>query len=96
MSDPLVRTTGVEIRRAVRLEHMLQVPLPQDDDVIKTLAPCTSQKSLARGVHRRRAGCGHEQLDASTLCDTIKGLPILLVAVADDDLRAMTEGRNVS
>ncbi len=47
LSGPLVRPCDVEIVEAVLLQHVLEVPLAEEHDVIETVAPDAPEKSLA-------------------------------------------------
>ena len=53
LSDPLVRPCDIEIVEAVLLQHVLEVPLAEDDNVIEAVAPDAPEKSLANGIHER-------------------------------------------
>ena len=64
LSDPLVRPCDVEIVEAVLLEHVLDVPLAEDDNVIETVAPDAAEKSLANRIHERGSHGGAEHADA--------------------------------
>jgi hypothetical protein len=46
LTDPLVRTTGIEIAGPEFSKNVLQVPLSENDHVIETLLPGAAQKSL--------------------------------------------------
>gem|GEM_PF-5201634 len=47
LSDPLVRSRGVEIPKAILLEHLTEVPFAENNHVVETLATHAAEKSLA-------------------------------------------------
>jgi hypothetical protein len=60
LSDPLVRPCDVEIVEAVLLQYALKVPLPEDDDVIETVAPEAAEKSLANRIPEHQGSFLHD------------------------------------
>jgi hypothetical protein len=51
LTDPLMRTTGVEILLCVASQHVSQMVFTEDDDVIQTFPSYSSKKSFADGIH---------------------------------------------
>jgi hypothetical protein len=92
LSDPLVRPCDVEIVEAVLLQHVLDVPLAKDDDVIETVAPDAAEKSLANRIHERGLDCRPKNPHAGALCGTVEVGAELAVVVADDELGPGAEG----
>ncbi len=79
---------------AVLLQHVLEVPLAEDDDVIEALAPDAAEESaLANGIHERSSDCRPKNADGSALCGTVEVGTELPVVVADDELAPEAEWR---
>src|SRR5882724_2539056 len=93
LSDPLVRPCDVEIVEAVLLQHVLDVPLAEDDDVIETVAPDAAEKSLANRIHEWRLDCRPKNAHAGALCNTVEVGAELALVVANDELGPDAEGR---
>jgi hypothetical protein len=72
------------------------VPLGQDDDVIEALPPHASEESLAHRVHERRLDRGAQKANAGASGDAIERRTELVVAVADDEVRSLSERRRVA
>ena len=92
LSDPLMRPSDVEIVEAVLLQHVLEVPLAEDDDVIEALAPDAAEKSLANGIHERSMNGRPKNADAGALCGMVEVGAELAVVVANDELRPGAKG----
>ena len=86
LADPLVRTRGVEIPKAVLAEHSLEVALAQDDHVIEAFAAHAAKESFARRVHERGSHGGAEHADAGALRGAVEVGTELTVVVSDDAL----------
>jgi len=95
LSDPLVRPRDIEVTEAVLLQHVLDVPHAEDDDVIETVAPDAAEKSLANRIHERSSECGPKNAHAGALCGTVEVGAELAVVVADDELGPGAEGRSL-
>ena len=88
LPNSLVRACEVEIAEAVLLQHVLEVPLAQDYDVIETVAPDAPEKSLANRIHERSLDRRPKNVDAGTGRGTVEVGAELVVVVADDELGA--------
>ncbi len=70
--------------------------LAEHENLIEALSAHASQKALAHGIRSRRS---HGRLDNScshSAGSSVEFLPVLVVAIADDEPRADAEGRGVS
>jgi len=92
LADPLVRTRGVEIPKAVLAEHSLEVALAQDDHVIEAFAAHAAKESFARRVHERGSHGGAEHADAGALRGAVEVGTELTIVIADDELGPEAEG----
>src|SRR5260370_29569843 len=54
LAESLVRPRLVEVAEGIFPQHVYQVALAQDDQVVDTLAPHAPKESLAHGIHQRR------------------------------------------
>jgi hypothetical protein len=95
LSDPLVRPCDVEIVEAVLLQHVLDVPLAEDDDVIETVAPDAAEKPLANGIHERSLNGRPKNADAGALRGAVEVGTELTVVVSDDELGPDAEGSSL-
>ena len=95
LTQSLVRPHRPVIANVLR-EHGLQVTLTQNDDVIEGLSAYTSKKALARRIHERRLDGRANDANASPLRHAVEVGAVLVVPVADDELRAVTERRDVT
>jgi hypothetical protein len=81
--EPLMRSSMIEIGDILANET-IQMALPQDQHVIQTLSPHTTNEAL---TNRIRFGCSHRRsydLDAPPLGYLCETLPILAVIVSDE------------
>ena len=92
--DALVRPAGVVVV-AVLTEHALKVVLPEDEDMIETLASHGADQAFAvrvrLGCHRGRA----DHPNAGTLRDIVEDRSELGIVVAEEELRPLPEGRQL-
>ncbi len=51
LRDPLVRATRIE-KSAVFKEHVIEMPVAKNDDVIQAFAPGTTEESFANRIGR--------------------------------------------
>jgi hypothetical protein len=70
--------------------------LGQDEDVIEALAADTSQESFAHRVHQRCLDRGAQKARTCALGDAVELRTELVIAVAEDELRPLSEGRRVA
>jgi hypothetical protein len=92
LSYPLVRARGVEIPKAILLEHLTEVPFAEDNNVVETLAPDAAEKPLAKRIHERSLNCRPKNVDAGTGRGATEIGAELAVVVADDELGPDAEG----
>jgi hypothetical protein len=95
LPDPLVRTRAVEIVEAVFLQHVLEVPLCEDDDVIEALSADAAEKSLANRIHERSLNGRPKNADTGTGGGAAEVSAELAVVVANDELGSGAEGRGL-
>ena len=67
----------------IRLENTVELPLMQDQQVIKTFLTNTSQEPLTDGIGSRRVIGGFENLDVTCPRHTVKARPELTVVIAN-------------
>jgi hypothetical protein len=96
LPNSLVRACEVEIAEAVLLQHVLEVPLAEDHDVIETVAPDAAEKSLANRIHERSLDRRPKNVDAGTGRGATEIGAELAVVVADDELGSSAEGRGLT
>lgn len=66
-----MRSTCVKVAD-VLIEHGAQVSLPEDDDVVETLAADATQEAFACGVHERCSDRGLEHANAHAFGDAVE------------------------
>ena len=72
--------------RHIRLEHALELPLLQDQQVVQAFLPYTPQKAFADGVGAFRVNRRFEQLDATGRRHSAETGSILAVVITDQIL----------
>jgi hypothetical protein len=87
---------GVEIPQSELFENTAQVALPQDDHVVEALLPDAAQKSLYDRVHQGGPHCRLDDPNARPFRDPIELSPVLVVPVADDELRPLCQWSGVA
>jgi len=92
LPETLMRPCNVE-ERAVLLQHVFEVPLAEDDDVIEALAPDAAKESFADGVHERSLNGRPKNADTGTGGGAVEVSAELAVVVANDELGSGAEGR---
>ena len=80
LADPLVGACGVVVANVLH-DDSLKVPVVEDKDMVEALATQRPEKTLADGVHVRRADRGVEDPDARGAGKRIEGGPELVVAM---------------
>ena len=78
--EPLLRARGVVVGDVLG-DDALEVPGVEHKNVVEALATKRAQKTLADGVHVRRAHRGADHPDAGGTRERIEGGPELVVAV---------------
>ena len=58
--EPLMRARGVEIPKAILLEHLTEVPLAESDNVVETVAPDAAENLFANRIHERSLDCSEQ------------------------------------
>ena len=76
----------VEVEQ-IRLKHPMKLLLMHDKQVIETLAPHTSQKTLTEGIRARGVIRSCKNLDATCLRYPSEAHPKLVVIITDEVLR---------
>src|SRR5450631_2501192 len=84
--EPLMRARGVEIAKAILLEHPTEVPFAENNNVVEALAPDAAEKSLANGIHERSLNGRPKNADAGALRGAVEVGAELAVVVANDEL----------
>jgi len=80
----------------VLVENALQVALSENDYVIEAFASNATKESLAHGIHQRCLyGCSH-YANSDARGDAIEVCPKLVVAIANENLRPLSEGRGIA
>jgi len=91
LTDPSVQTTGIEIAGPEFSKNVPQVPLSENDQVIEALLSDAPQISLYHRIHQWRPYRRPNNADASSLRHSVKVSPELVIPIADDELRSLTE-----
>jgi hypothetical protein len=95
LTKALMGTASVEVPDSELTKKAVQVTLPQDDYVIEAFLARATEKPLDHRIHQRGA---HRRLDdpnARPLRHAIELGTVLVVPIADDELRFSAEGRGV-
>ena len=95
LSGPLMRAGGVEIPKAILLEHLTEVPFAENNNVVETLATHAAEKSLANRIHERSLDRRPKNADVGALRGAVEVGTELTVVVSDDELWAYAEGRGL-
>ena len=91
----LMRSSLVEVRVGVLLQHAFERPLVQDQNVVQAFATNASEKSLTHRVHIRSAhGCLHDS-HPDALRYAIELSTEFPVTVANDHVGTFTEGSDL-
>jgi len=72
------------------------VGLYQDHDVIEAFASDAPEKSFAHRIHQGSLNRGAQDANPGACGDAVEDGPELIVAIADDELRPLPEGRRVA
>ncbi len=94
LRDSLVWTGLVEIVH-VFLDHMVEMLLPQHQDMIETFSARAPQKPFANCIGLGYAIGRYENLDRTALGDSCEGLPIPAVAVSNQEAWRFAVGRSL-
>lgn len=76
----------------ILLEHLPQVPIPEDEEVVQALAPDTPEKPLHDRVHSWCPVSDAHLLDATRLGHARERRPELAVVVPNQMLGVVAEG----
>jgi len=90
-----MRARGVEIAKAILLEHLTEVPLAESNNVVETVAPDAPEKSPANRTHERSLNRRPKNADAGTGRGATEIGTELTVVVSDDELGSGAEGRGL-
>src|SRR5215469_11452647 len=93
LPHPLMRPYLVEIGH-IGMEHTVELPLLQDEQVIEALASHTAQEALTDGIGSRRVVGRFEDLDATGLGNPRESHAKLAIVIPDEILRPHTKGRS--
>jgi hypothetical protein len=74
------------------MKHSMELLLMQDEQVIETLAPHTSQEPLTDGIRSRGEIRSFENLEVTRLRNPREARPKLAVIITDEVLRPHTKG----
>jgi len=96
LADALVRPSRVEVAQGILGEDIPQVPLRQDDHVVEALAADATQEAFAHRIHQGRPDRGVQDARPDARGDAVEDGSELVVAIADDELRRVPEGRRVA
>jgi len=96
LTNSLVRPRLVEINERVFPQHSKQVPLAQDDHEVEALASDATEESLAGCVHQGRTRRGFQHASRHALGHAVELRTVLVVAIADDDLRPVAKRSRIS
>jgi len=83
--DPLMRSCLVEVDH-IAIEHVLELPLMQNQQVIEAFLPHTPQESLTDGIGSRRVIGSFENLDATCPRHTSKARPKFAIVITNQVL----------
>jgi hypothetical protein len=89
--DPLMRPGSVEVPH-ISVEHALELPLMEDEQVIEALPSHTAQETLTEGIGSRRVIRSCEKLDATRLGNPIEDHPKLAIMIPDEVFRPHPKG----
>ena len=89
LSNPLMRPCPVEGGH-IGIEHALELPLMQDQQVVQAFLPNTPQKAFADGVGAFRMNRRFEDLDGARFRYTSKTRPELALVITDQVLRGLS------
>ena len=87
-----MRARGVEIAKAILLEHLTEVPLAESNNVVETVAPDAPEKSPANRTHERSLNRRPKNADAGTGRGATEIGTELTVVVSDDELGPTPKG----
>src|SRR3989442_1918027 len=87
--NPLMRSCLVEVGD-IAIEHALELPLMQDQQMVQAFLPNTPQKAFADGVGAFRMNRRFEDLDGARFRYTSKTRPELALVITDQVLRGLS------
>ncbi len=96
LAESLVRPRLVEVAEGIFPQHVYQVALAQDDQVVDTLAPHAPKESLAHGIHQGRLHCRLRDPQPRAFGNAIEDCPVLVVAISDQEARSFAERRGIA
>ncbi len=91
-----MRSLRVEVRVDVLAEHVLEVTFAEHDDVVEALATNRAEEAFADCVHEWRLDSGLHDADPGALRDAVEHGRVLVVAIANQDLRSDAERRRIT
>ena len=86
--DPLMRSCLVEVCH-IRIEHAVELPLMQDQQVVQTFLPYTPQEAFADRIGSWRMIRCFENLDATCCRHTSKARPKFAIVITNQILRRL-------
>jgi hypothetical protein len=95
LADALMWPRLVEILESILAQHPPQLLLPQNHDVVETLATYTAQKPLDDGIAVRRLRRDLHDVDAHAVRHGVELFAELAVVVSDEVLRPLSERRRL-
>src|SRR4051812_17210729 len=87
LTDPLVRSSAVEVAEVLR-QHAPEVPLAEDQRVVRALPADAAEEALADGVGPRRPDRRPKYGDAAGGGEAIELGAVLGVVVVDEEARS--------
>ena len=86
-----MRSCLVEVLE-IDIEHPLEVPHMQDEQMVETLPSHTAQETLADRIRSRGVIRRCEDLDVTRLSNPREGHAILAIVITDEVLRSHAKG----
>ena len=91
LPDALMRPGSVEVEH-IRHEHMVELLLMQDEQMIEALTPYTAKEPLTDGIRAWGVIRSFKNLNVTCLRNTSEAHPKLAVVITDKLLRPHTKG----
>jgi hypothetical protein len=96
LTNSLVRSRPVEIAKCIFSKYLPKVRLSEDNPMIEAFAPDAPGEPFAHRIHQWRTHSRSKDANPSAFGRPIEDGAELVVAIADNELRSLSEGRCVS
>src|SRR5262245_49293675 len=87
--------SGLVVEGGILVNHAIEVPVVQDDDVVETLPAKRPKQAFADGIHVWRANRSLDDINARGFRQRIEGWPVFAVPITQQEARSAPERRRV-